>query len=76
MIGHHSDADTLHTCDRERLDLAVEHLDVGLARPHRVGLDLLAVAGRGGDAASELEQIGIAHAAVPPTVMPVTRSVG
>ena len=32
--------------------------------------------GRAGDAARELQEVDLAHAAVPPTVIPVTRSVG
>ena len=54
----------------ERLDLAVEHLDVGLARAHDVRLDLLAGPGRGPRRARAIvEQIDrSAHAAVPPTV--------
>ena len=76
VIGDDSDSDTLHARDRERLDLAGEHLDVGLARSHGVGLDLFTGTRRTGDAACELQKVDLGHAAVPPTVMPVTRSVG
>ena len=76
VVGDDADADALDHRGGQRLDLAAEHLDLGLARPDDVGLDLLrrlaAAAARPGGAISS----SVAHAAVPPTVISRTSTVG
>ena len=74
MVGDDANADPLDHRGRERFDLAAEHLDLGLARAHDVGLDLLARSGGSRDATRDVEQV--AHAAVPPTVISRTSTVG
>ena len=79
MVDDHAYADPLDDRGRERLDLAAEDLDLGLAGAHDVGLDLFARrAGRARAIATAaiLERVGRAHAAVPPTVISRTSTVG
>ncbi len=76
VVGDHADADAFDHRGRQRLDLAAEHLDLGLARPDDIRLDLLVGPGRARDASGQVEQIGIGHAAVPPTVISRTSTVG
>src|SRR3954449_10873041 len=77
MVDDDAHADAFDNCGRERLDFAAEDLDLGLARAHDVGLDLLAVPCSRRDAARDVEQLCVlAHAAVPPTVISRTRTVG
>jgi hypothetical protein len=75
---HDPDADAGRLGRRQRLDLAAVDHDLGVAAPGHVGLDLLTVAGPAGHALGQLQQLGrrSGHRAVPPTVMPDTRSVG
>src|SRR6185437_7263628 len=75
MTGDDADADTFDARGGERLDVAAEDLDIGVARAHDVRLDLFAVARGARDAACDLEQLR-AHAAVPPTVISRTSTVG
>ena len=76
-VDDHADADAVDLGDRQRLDLAVEHLDVDVARAHHVGLDLLARHGRRRPRAAATARGGRRQSpAVPPTVSSATRSVG
>src|SRR5690606_13781857 len=77
-------ADALRLGGREGLDLAAVHAHLGVAAVHRDDLDLLAGSCLGDQPLGELgepggvavDRCGRAHAAVPPTVIRVTRSVG
>src|SRR5262249_49491468 len=74
MIGDHANADAFDHRGRQRLDLTAEDLHLGLARPHDVGLDLLVRTRGARDATCDVEEL--AHAAVPPTVISRTSTVG
>ena len=83
MVDDHTHADALDAGRGERLDLAAEHFDIGFLRPQHVRLDLLAGVCGAGDAPCDREQVFLldligcrAHAAVPPTVISRTSSVG
>src|SRR5205807_8102834 len=58
----------------ERLDVAVEDLDLGVARASDIGLELLAGTSLGGDPLGDPQQVP--QAAVPPIVIDATRRVG
>src|SRR5207247_1641266 len=76
-VDDHADTDALDARGRQRLDLAAEDLDLGLLRAHDVGLDLLAPARGARDLLGDAEQLAVAgHAAVPPTVISRTSTVG
>jgi hypothetical protein len=57
MVDDDAYADSFDDRGRQRLDLAAEDLDLGLARAHDVGLDLLAGSRGRGDAARDVEQL-------------------
>ena len=54
-------ADALDLGDRERLDLAAEHLHVDVARAQHVGLDLLTGPGVAGHAPGDAQEVDVSH---------------
>ena len=59
LTGDDADADAFDARRRQRLDLAVEHLDVGVARAHHVRLDLFTVARGARDVAGDVDQVAL-----------------
>src|SRR4051812_32061034 len=62
MIGDDADADAFDARDRQRLDVAAEHLDIGLACAYDVRLDLLVAAPHRRGPTRKLQQVAT-HAA-------------